>query len=223
MKRVKDYAALYCASKSLPFSAAEMAMDCVSAAINSIFPESVSDKTINKLIAEGHHHEGGMLRRVNFIRSHIDNGGVTAGAKSKRKADDAAKTRAKRRKKRSRFRLHRTSVSKRVRKLGDEVLKKKSEYLSNCKFVGLIIDEGNNFARRCPLYAATISCDAEYNCRIQFIGQADSEGHKDGESIYKLVKQIFLNQDLEEVWNRIFCVDTDGASVMRSTQNYSGK
>ena len=30
VKRVKDYAALYCANKSLPFSAAEMALDCVS-------------------------------------------------------------------------------------------------------------------------------------------------------------------------------------------------
>ena len=53
VKRVKDYACLYCASKSLPFSAAEMAMDCVSAAISSMFPEAASEKTIiNKLIAE---------------------------------------------------------------------------------------------------------------------------------------------------------------------------
>ena len=201
-----------------------MALDCVSAAMNSMFPEVLSEKAINKLIAEGHQHEGHMLRRVNLIRSHVDNGGgVTAGTKSKRKAGGSPKKRAKRRKKRSRFRLHRTNVSKRVRKLADEVLKQKAEYLSNCKFVGLIIDEGNNFARRCPLYAATISCDSEFNFRIQFIGQADCEGRKDGESIYKLVKQIFVDLGLEEVWKRIFCVDTDGASVMRSTQNYSGK
>ena len=194
-------------------------MDCVSAAISSMFPEAASEKTINKLIAEGYQHEGVMLRRLNLIRCHVDNGGVTVGTKSKRKAGGTTENRPKR----SRFRLHRTSVSKRVRKLTDGVLKKKAEYLSNCKFVGLIIDEGNNFARRCPLYAATISCDAEFNFRIQFIGQADCEGHKDGESIDKLVKEIFVHVGLEEVWKRICCAGTDGASVMRSTQNYTGK
>ena len=226
--RIKDYAAQYCASKSLPFTAAEMAMDCVSAAMNTLFPEAADNKTIDKLLAEGHKVEANLLRRVNLMRTRVDVGGATANSKpsKKRKKGGSAKkaAKAKRKKmKRSRMRMHRTSVSKRVGKLGDEILRQKKEYLLKCKFVGLIIDEGNNFARHCPIYAATISCDPEFNWRIQYIGQEETEGRKDGESIYKLTRKIFFKQGLEEVWRRIFCVDTDGASVMRSTSNYSGK
>jgi hypothetical protein len=183
VKRVKDFAAQYCVAKSLPFSAAEMALDCVAAAVNSMFPEPAAEGTINKLMAEDNHRETNLLRCINIMRAHVDNGGAATGSKrtkrktgKKRKAGKkrgSAKKRAKNRKKRSRWRLHRTNVSKRVRKLGDQILKQKAEYLSNCKFVGLIIDEGNNFSRSCPVYAATISCDAEFNWRIQFIGQAD--------------------------------------------------
>ena len=224
MKQVKDFASQYCAAKSLPFSAAEMALDVVAAAVNSMFPEGASETTINHLLAEGHRHEANLLRRINIMRSHVDMG----GKQTKRKAGGStkkgsAKKRVKLRKKRNRFRLHRTSVSKRVRKLGGEILKHKADYLAGCKFVGLIIDEGNTFARRCPIYAATISCDPEFNWRIQYIGQADTEGRKDGESIFKLVKKIFFDLGLQEVWEKLYCVDTDGASVMRSTSQYTGK
>ena len=60
--------------------------------------------------------------------------------------------------------------------------------------MGLIVDEGNNYRRSCPLYAGVISCDAQFNFRIMFIGQADCEGNKDGESIHRLVKKIFYDK-----------------------------
>ena len=114
-------------------------------------------------------------------------------------------------------------MSKRVKKLGSQILQQKAEYLSNCDYVGLIIDEGNNYSRHCPLYAATISCDAEFNWRIQYIGQADTEGKKDGESIFNIVKNIFYDTGLGEVWEKkVCCVDTDGVSVMRSIAKYTG-
>ena len=137
----------------------------------------------------------------------------------KRKANDAKEPRPKR----SRLRLHCTNVTKRVRRIADRIKSLKAEYLDQCRYVGLIIDEGNNFSRTCPLYAATISCDSTFNWRIQFVGQADSEGKKSGESIYEIVKQIFTDAGLEAVWERIECAGTDGASVMRSTADYSGE
>jgi len=99
----------------------------------------------------------------------------------------------------------------------------KADYLSQCHYVGLIIDEGNTFSRTCPLYAGVISCDPDFNWRIQYIGQADSEGKKSGEAIYNLVKQIFLDAGLKDVWERLVSAGTDGASVMRSTADYSGE
>ena len=51
---VKDYATQYCASKSLPFSAAVMALDCVSAAFASVVSEDISAKSISDLVNNGH-------------------------------------------------------------------------------------------------------------------------------------------------------------------------
>ena len=175
--------------KSLPFSAAEMTLDCVSAAISTIFPADADTKVINELATskkKSHKRASAMLRTINHVRSHVD----TGGSQKRKSSGDNQTVRTKR----SRFRLHRTTVSKRVSKLGDEILNQKHEYLLTCPFVGLIVDEGNNFARSCPVYAAVISCDAEFNWRVQFIGQADCEGRKDGAAIFKLVKNIFVDQ-----------------------------
>ena len=133
------------------------------------------------------------MRLLNHVRTYVDTGGP-----KKRKASDEGAPRIKR----SCFRLHRTSVSKRVTQLGTKILTLKKEYLSQCDYVGLIIDEGNNFARSCPLYAAVMTCDSEFNWRIQFIGQADCEGHKDGEAIFKLVKKIFIDQGMLNIWEK---------------------
>lgn len=124
--------------------------------------------------------------------------------------------------KRVRVRQCRTTIAKKVKKLGDTILGIKSTYLATCPFVGLIIDEGNNWSRSCPIYAATISCDFEFRWRIQFVGQADCGGKKDGASIWKLVKQIFVANGLGHVYIKICSAGTDGASVMRSTHHFRG-
>ena len=156
------------------------------------------------------------MKRLQHVSTLVDVGGAVP---AKRKADDSPVSRPKR----SRLRLHRTNVAKRVRRIGDRIKTLKGEYLSKCAYLGLIIDEGNNFSRTCPLYAGVISCDSDFNWRIQYVGQADSEGKKSGEAIYNLVKKIFIDADLEGAWNNIVCAGTDGASVMRSTADYSGK
>ena len=54
---VKNYAAQYCTSKSLPFTAAVMALDCVSAAFASVVGATISDNAIGDLYANGHKDE----------------------------------------------------------------------------------------------------------------------------------------------------------------------
>lgn len=104
-----------------------------------------------------------------------------------------------------------------------KILKQKAEYLSRCNYVGIILDEGNNFSGSCPLYVSTISCDPEFNWRVMFIGQADCAGRKDGKSIYDLTKQIFIDAGMEAIYKKAVSGGTDGASVMRSTPLYSGE
>ena len=55
--RIINYAAQTAAAKSLPFTAAEMALDCVSAAVNTICTDTISDKAIDVLISNGHKNE----------------------------------------------------------------------------------------------------------------------------------------------------------------------
>lgn len=159
-----------------------------------------------------------MMKQLQFVTTHHDNGGRRVEAK--RKAD---KLSSKTRSKRSRFRLHRTNVSKRIGKVAEQIKSLKSSYLCNCPFVGIIIDEGNNWSRSCPVYTATITCDNEFRWRIQFVGQADCQGNKTGEGIFTLVKQIFVETGLEVVYKKITAAGTDGASAMRSTQHFRGK
>ena len=54
---VKNYATQYCTSKSLPFSAAVMALDCVSAAVSSVIGDSISQQAIDVLVKNGHKKE----------------------------------------------------------------------------------------------------------------------------------------------------------------------
>lgn len=159
------------------------------------------------------------MRNLQYVSTFADVG----GRKRNKAADKAADKTGEPRQKRSRLRLHRTNVPKRVRKIAARVQTMKAEYLMNCPYVGLIIDEGNNYRRSCPLYAAVISCDSDYNWRIQYVGQADCQGKKTGQSIFELVKQIFVDAGLKEVWDKLMCAATDGASVMRSTADYSGE
>lgn len=156
------------------------------------------------------------MRRLKYVSTFADVGG-TVPKKRESGATEVPRP------KRSRLRLDRTNVARRVHKIATRVKSLKADYLDKCHYIGLIIDEGNNFSRTCPLYAAVITCDPNFNWRIQFIGQADTEGKKGGRSIFEIVKQIFIEARLEEVWKRIVSAGTDGASVMRSTSDYSGE
>ena len=210
---IQNYAAQYCAAKSLPFTAAEMALDCVSAALTTIANSgTISAKSITHLQIHGHKVEAEMMKRLKYVTELTDVGG-------KRKLDTSASGSNKR----VRVRQHRTNIAKKVNKLGDRILSKKASYLESCPFVGLIVDEGNNWKRSCPVYAATISCDREFRWRVQFVGQADCEGKNNGESIFDLVKNIFIVAGLLAVYKKIVSAGTDGASVMRSSALYHGK
>jgi len=158
------------------------------------------------------------MRKLQYVSTFIDVGGTVP----KKRGNGSKKVEAPR-PKRSRLRLDRTNVARRVHKIATRVKSLKADYLRKCRYIGLIIDEGNNFSRTCPLYAAVITCDSDFNWRIQFIGQADTEGKKGGRSVFEIVKQIFFDAGLEEVWKRIVSAGTDGASVMRSTADYSGE
>ena len=202
-----------------------MALDCVSAAINTLVPKQFSAKVIAQLTANGSKSEAKTVRHINFVKQAVDPGGRVDGfIPQKRKASGKHVAKKKKaRRTRNKFRLSRTSVARRVTRLGAKVLKQKAEYLARCRYVGIIVDEGNNFSGSCPLYLSTISCDPEFNWRIMFIGQANCAGRKDGRSIYDLVKQIFVDAGMEHIYRKqIFSAGTDGASVMRSTWHHSG-
>ena len=159
------------------------------------------------------------MRKLQYVSTFVDVGG---GRREKRKNNYQTEEHFSR-PKRSRLRLHRTNVARRVRKLATRVRSLKADYLMKCRYIGLMIDEGNNFRRSCPLYAAVITCDDDFYFRIQYIGQADSEGKKNGKAVFEIVRKIFVDADLEEVWKRIMSAGTDGAAVMRSTAAYSGE
>ena len=54
---IKDYASQYCVAKSLPFTAAAMALDCVCAAFSTVVKGSISEAAITALDKKGHKHE----------------------------------------------------------------------------------------------------------------------------------------------------------------------
>ena len=57
MEMIKDYASQYCVAKSLPFTAASMAMECVCAAVSTIVTGGISMQAISALEKAGHKHE----------------------------------------------------------------------------------------------------------------------------------------------------------------------
>ena len=159
-----------------------------------------------------------MLKKLQFVTMPADVGGRQPDTPPKRKASPTDTPRVKR----SRFRLHRTNVSKRITSLATRIKILKAQFLEACPFPGIIVDEGNNWARSCPLYCGTISCDREFHWRIQFLGQADCETRKTGEGIFTLVKEIFITEALLHVYRKIQSAGTDAASVMRSTHHFRG-
>ena len=76
--------------------------------------------------------------------------------------------------KRRRVQLRRGAIQKRIKILGQEVQELKREFLAKCPYITLIIDEGNNWSKTCPLYVAVLACSGNFECRIMFIGQVSS-------------------------------------------------
>ena len=217
---VVNYASQSAAAKGLPFTAAEMALDVVAATINTISSTPINSKSIDVLMQNGFKQEATQLRRLKHLRTSVDIGG---GSRPKRKGAAVLQdTPSPVRPKRSRFRRRAHTVRRRVTDLGQKILFQKQLYLESCPYVGIIVDEGNNFSKRCPLYVATISCDPEFRYRVNFIGQADCTGKKDGCSIHELVRKIFSDHDMMHIYNKIQSAGTDGASVMRSTREFAG-
>ena len=54
---IKDYASQYCVAKSLPFTAAAMALDCICAALSTVVDGSISEASIIALDKKGHKRE----------------------------------------------------------------------------------------------------------------------------------------------------------------------
>ena len=227
VKRVKDYACQYAATKSLPFSASEMAMDVVAAAFSTVAPEEPKVKAIRLLHAKGYNAEANMLANLRHVSARVDVGGAVPSHMLHKKDKNRRKRKLTQKKlrllcKRSRFRHHRTNAAKRMMKIATDVVKVKAEFLMCCPYVGIIVDEGNNYKRSCPLYVGVICCDNEFRWRIMFVGQEDTEGRKTGEAIHELVKKVFQDNGLENVYKKIVAAGTDGASVMRSSSVFDG-
>ena len=141
-----------------------MALDCVSAAINTLVPKEFSAKVVAQLMANGNKSEAKTIRHLNVVKQSVDPGGRGEGyIPQKRKASgnhvDDKKKRIRRR--RNKLRLSRISVARRVSRLGANILKQKAEYLARCRYVGIIVDEGNNFSGSCPPYLVTQSSTGE--------------------------------------------------------------
>ena len=69
VEEIKNYAAQYCAAKSLPFTPAVMALDCVCATLSTIVTDSISQKSISDLFAHGHKAEATVIKKIE-VRVH---------------------------------------------------------------------------------------------------------------------------------------------------------
>ena len=114
------------------------------------------------------------------------------------------------------------TVKARIYDIARSTIVSKSNFLQHTPYPSLIVDEGLTWAKTMPLYVATCACTSSFEWKTMFIGQEDSTGRKDGESIYKMTKKVFVDNNMEDVYKMIICVCTDGASVMRSIRKYAG-
>ena len=209
VERIKTHVAQSVAHASLPFTAGEMTCNCITAAISTITSSNdVDEKAIDLLQRSGHSNEAKVLRRLRHVNG---NNNVSGGKGNKGTGI-----------KRKRLQMSRITVHKRVRMVAKTVQQKKKEFLMKCPFITIVIDEGNNWSRECPLYVAVIACSPEFEWRTMFIGQSNCAGKKNGASLYRLVKQIFTDTCMEEVYQKVFSCSTDGASVMRSSADHAG-
>ena len=185
-----------------PFTLGKVTADCICAAISTVIGDvDLSAKSIKKMSTQ-HPEKADVLRRLNHLGSTL-----VAGHESttKRRVQMCANT-----------------VKSRIRDIARSTIERKVFFLRNAPYPSFIIDEGLTWAKSMPLYLATCACTSSFEWKTMFIGQEDSSGRKDGASIHRLTKKIFVDNNMEDIYARLKCGCTDGASVMRSTRAYAG-
>ena len=208
IKRIQNYVSQNVAARSFPFTAGEMALDCVAATLSTITGDkSLKRGAVDLLNRSGMRDEAAAMRNLLITSGYKNSGGPTP-----------TKSPTKRR----RIQLRRGAIKKRIKILGDDVQTLKREFLKACPYITIVIDEGNNWSKECPLYVAVIACTPEFQWRIMFIGQENCSGKKDGHSIHVLVKKIFCDTGMGDIYSKIVSASTDGASVMRSSSEFAG-
>ena len=217
VKRVHNYVAQQVAARSMSFTAGEMTLDCVCATLTTITDDKpIKRKAMDVLTLAGFVDEAVSLFRLKYLTAQVD----TSSSPNVKPFPTATPSR--RFNKRRRIQRKRASVKRKILELGRDVQKLKHEFLSGCPYITIVIDEGNNWSKECPLYVAVIACTMQFEWRIMFIGQADCCGKKDGKSIHQLVKQVFVDAGMSDIYEKIMSASTDGASVMRSTKDFAG-
>ena len=210
--RIQDYVAQHVAARSLPFTAGEMALDCISAALCSVIGDrQIDEKSVDLLVRKGHSEDASVLSRLRYVGGAVKRGGLYTDTTE---GENSAKRR--------RVQLRRGAVKKRVSSLATKVRRLKHEFLKDCVYITLVIDEGNNYSKNCPVYVAVIACSPTFEWRIMYVGQANTSGKKDGRSLHQLVKKVFFDTGMEDIYKKIVSASTDGASVMRSSKDHAG-
>ena len=190
------------ADSKFPFTSGKVAADCICSTISTVIGDADLSATSLKAISIDHPVEAAALRRLNNLGST-----QVAGAHSTMKR---------------RVQMCPNTVKARIYDISQSTLKQKAFFLQNAPYPSFIIDEGLTWAKTMPLYVATCACTSSFEWKTMFIGQEDSSGRKDGESIHQLTKKIFLDNNMEDIYERLICGCTDGASVMRSIRLYAG-
>ena len=161
----------------------------------------LSATSIKKMSAD-HPSKAAVLMRLNNLGSTM-----VSGAKSTTKR---------------RIQMCANTVKTRIYDLARSTIESKSFFLEHAPYPSLIVDEGLTWAKTMPLYVAICACTSSFEWKTMFIGQEDSTGRKDGESIHQLTKKVFVDTNMEDTYKRIISACTDGASVMRSIRKYAG-
>ena len=180
----------------------KMAADCICSTISTVIGDAdLSVKSIKK-ISLSHPAEAAVLGRLNNLGSMQV---VGSRSTTKRRVQMCANT-----------------VKARIFDIAQSTIEEKAFFLENAPYPSFIIDEGLTWSKTMPLYVATCVCTSSFKWKTMFIGQEDSSGRKDGESIHKLTKKIFVDNRMQAIYKRLICGCTDGASVMRSIRLYAG-
>ena len=169
----------------MPFTSGKMAADCICSTISTVIGDAeLSAKSLQQ-ISVNHPAEAAALGRLNNLGSK-----QVAGAHSTKKR---------------RVQMCANTVKARIFDIARSTIEQKAFFLENAPYPSFIIDEGLTWSKTMPLYVATCACTSSFEWKTMFIGQEDSSGRKDGESIHKLTKKIFLDNNMQDIYERLIC------------------